>query len=172
MRRSAEPTAAAEVLKVIEGQLADARSTAASLQTRSTAIVSSCGALIALFLGLAGIVTAGDDYTPPPLSAGLLAFAVLLFAGSGVFVLLVARPVRTGMFELDSLRSISRDDVLQLPARQAYPEIAKAHIEVLAIARDLNTTVSLQVLWASILGIAGVVAAAVGAAYALIDGFL
>jgi len=164
------PKAAVEVLKLIEAQLADARSTASSLQTRATGVVSASGALIALFLGLAALSTSADGYEPPLATSILLALAVVLLAASGVFVLLVARPVRTGMADLESLKTISTPHVLELPASMAYPRIADAQIELLAIARELNGAASLQVLWATILGIAGVTAAACGAAYALIDG--
>lgn len=158
------------MLKLIEAQLADARSVASSLQARATGIVSASGALIALFLGLAALVTSADGYKPPVLTSVLLALAVVFFAAAGVFVLLVARPVRTGMADLDSLKAISTPQVLELPASLAYPRIAEAQIQLLAIARDLNSVASLQVLWATILGIVGVASAAFGAAYALIDG--
>lgn len=168
--RADGPRAAAEVLKLIEAQLTDARSVASSLQTRATGIVSASGALIALFLGLAALVTSADGYKPPLLTSVLLALAVVLLAASGVFVLLVARPVRTGMADLDSLRAISTPQVLELPASLAYPRMAEAQIQLLEIARELNRAASLQVLWATILGIMGVTSAAFGAAYALVEG--
>ena len=168
--RSEGPSAAVEVLKLIEAQLADARSVASSLQTRATGIVSASGALIALFLGLAALTTSAEGYKPPLVTSALLAIAVVLLAASGVFVLLVARPVRSGMADLESLKAISTPQVLELPASTAYPRIADAQIQLLAIARELNRAASVQVLWATILGIAGVIAAAFGAAYALIEG--
>lgn len=167
---SVEGTAGPEVLKVIDGQLADAQATAASLQARSTTIISSCGVLIALFLGLAALVTEADGFALPRSSAILLALAILFFAGTGVCTLLVASPVSTGMFDIASLKAISADNVLALPASKAYPEIAKAQIEVIRIARDRNTTLKKELFLAMVLGVSGILAAALGAVIALLAG--
>ncbi|WP_434810270.1 hypothetical protein [Microbacterium sp. bgisy189] len=167
-REEPVPTAAAAVLKVIDDQLAQAHATAESLQTRSTAVVSACGALIAIFLGLAGIVTSLEGYQIPGVAAWFLAAAVILFALAGTAALVVARPVKAGMFDIKSLQAISVPDVLALPATKAHPRIAEAQIQVIEIARELNRMNGRFLFAATILGIPGIACAAAGAALSLL----
>ncbi len=137
-RTTAPATAAAEVLRLIQDQLTEERSTKTSLEGRAVGVITTSGTLTTLLFALSALVTKGADYSLPWAARVPLILAVGAFLSAAVVAILAARPQAYREVTVDSMREIAAASNLALPASEAEPEIAEGLVQIIERARENN----------------------------------
>ncbi|MFG1911508.1 hypothetical protein [Kribbella sp. NPDC048928] len=166
---TAPPTAATEVLKLIQDQLAEERSTKTSLEGRAVAVITTSGTLTTLLFALSALVTKGSDYSLPWPARVLLILAVAAFLAAAVIAILAARPQAYREVTVDSLREAAAAENLALPASEAQPEIAGGLIDIIQRSRENNGTKADRLKAAIGAEVAGIVLVAAAVVTILIE---
>lgn len=132
------PTSAPAVMKLVQDQLTEERSTKTSLETRAIGVITSSGALATLLLGLAALVTKPAEYVPPALVRVILGVSLVAFIASAVLAIVAARPGTYHEVDIESLRSAASKDAMGAPAEEGEPTIAGVLVDIIDIARENN----------------------------------
>lgn len=132
------PTAAAAVMKLVQDQLTEERSTKSSLEARAIGVITSSGALVTLIFALAALVTKPDQFALPDPVRLVLGFTLVAFIAAAVLALIAARPGAYQEVTLESLRGAATEEAMGATAEEGEPEIAKGLINIIAKAREEN----------------------------------
>lgn len=135
---AAETSSAASVMKLIQDQLAEERSTKSSLEARAIGVITSSGALATLLFALAALVTNASDYELPSPARWALGLTLLAFVAAAVLAILVVRPATYLEVTIESLQAAAAPAAMSAPAVEGDPEIAAVLVDIIASARAKN----------------------------------
>ena len=134
----AASTSAAAVMKLVQDQLAEERSTKSSLEARAIGVITSSGALATLLFALAALVTKAAGYELPDLARLVLGATLVAFMGAAVLAIIAARPETYQEVTIESLRAAATQEAMGAPAEKGESEIARVLVDIIAKARDEN----------------------------------
>ncbi|MGJ7442151.1 hypothetical protein [Aquipuribacter sp. MA13-6] len=135
---AAPTTSAAAVMTLIEGQLAEERSTKASLEARAIGVVTSSGALTTLLFALSALVTRPTDYELPGPARYVLLATLLAFLLAAVLAILAARPGTYHEVTVESLEEAATAGSMASPVDEGSPKIATVLVDIIRKARVRN----------------------------------
>jgi uncharacterized membrane protein len=167
---SLSPTSSAAVMKLIEDQLAEERSTKSSLETRAIGVITSSGALATLLFALAALVTKPDGYALPEIARWVLALTVVAFIGAAIMAILAARPGTYQEVTVESLSEAATPEAMAAPAAEGEAAVASVLVDIIKTARDRNTSKATRLRDAVTCQTVGAVLLAVAVGIILIEG--
>lgn len=157
------------ITHLIQDQLLQERAIKNSLESRAGGVIASAGTLVTLLFALVALVTKQEHYSLPLASRYLIGAALGAFLFAAVLAILAMRPRIYGAVKVKSLRKLADESAYNMSASVEEPEIAKAMVELIEIARKRNhrkahfliTSVIAEVMAVVVLGLAiGVMLAA------------
>jgi hypothetical protein len=135
---AAGATSAAAVMKLVQDQLTEERSTKSSLEARAIGVITSSGALATLLFALAALVTRPAAYQLPDLARLVLTATLVAFMVAAVLAIIAARPGTYQEVTIDSLRAAATQEAMGAPAEQGESAIANVLVDIIAKARHKN----------------------------------
>lgn len=159
---SSGSTSAVAVMKLVQDQLTEERSTKSALEARAIGVITSSGALATLTFALAALVTKPAAYELPGPARLVLGITLVAFMAAAVVAIIAARPGTYQEVSIDSLRSVVTEAAMGAPAEVGEPEIASVLVDIIARARQMNRNkarflrraVTLEAIAAVLLGVA------------------
>lgn len=130
-------SATGALLKVIQDQLAEERSSKSSLEGRATAVITTSSSLTTLLLGLSALAKSAVVGVPTSVRA-LLVCAVTAFVLACITAILAASPRAYDEFTVESLRSVSTPKSLSRPAESVEAQVATGLVSIIEAARTQN----------------------------------
>lgn len=131
-------TSAAAVMKLVQDQLTEERSTKSSLEARAIGVITSSGALATLLFALAALVTKTAGYELPDTARLVLGATLVAFVVAAVLAIIAARPGTYQEVTTDSLRAAATKEAMAAPAEEGESAIAKVLVDIIAMARGKN----------------------------------
>jgi hypothetical protein len=131
-------TSSDAVMKLVQDQLAEERSTKTSLEARAIGVVTSSGALVTLLFALAALVTTPTGYELPDPARVALFATLVAFIGAAVLGIIASRPEAYQEVTVDSLRAAATPSQMGAPAAAGEAEIASVLVEIIATSRTEN----------------------------------
>lgn len=131
-------TSAAAVMKLLQDQLTEERSTKSSLEARAVGVITSAGALVTLIFALAALVTKSATYELPDSARMVLGATLLVFVAAAVVAIIAARPGSYQEVSNSSLQAIATQEAMSAPALQGEAEIANILARIIERARQKN----------------------------------
>ncbi|MCT9821219.1 hypothetical protein N3K63_13120 [Microbacterium sp. W1N] len=157
-------------LRMLERELDAARAARESYITRGVAVVTTAGALVAIFLGVAGLVAGAAAPQVPapaalePATLSLLVAAVIAFVASGLVTTAMLWPRPGTALTDDTLRTYAGEEFLRVSSLHMEQHLITATLDSVVDTRRTNAVLA----WTLISGLAletlGVVLAAVAVA--------
>jgi hypothetical protein len=157
---AAKDTAGSAVYSGLLNQLlAEEEATKNSLEQRSLAIISSAGALIAILLGLVGLIYQTNQLAAPMLARWLLLFSVATFVIAGILGVLANNPMAYEVFGQDALDRMVEKQYWDGPPEIGTWRVARLRVRLIEKARKQNARKARYLRWAIRAGGFGVVLA-------------
>lgn len=161
---------AAALMKLVQDQLTEERSTKSSLETRAIGVITSSGALATLLFALAALVTKPAAYELPSLARLVLLATLVAFIAAAVLAIVASSPGTYQEVTVESLKAAASKEAMGAPADEGEPRIAQVLVDIISTARTKNA-VKAQFLKAAVTLEAGAaLLLAVGVAIVLLQG--
>ncbi len=136
--RSTQRPAGPTLVRLFEAELAAAVASRDSLLTRATGVIMTSGALAAVFLGFAGLVSDGQGVATPLLPLWLLGLAVAAFVIASGFAFAVLWPRPSLSVGLETLQKYTDEKLTTAPAHFLEQRLTPSLFTRIEDARTAN----------------------------------